>query len=396
MLSRPDEGSATWRITSKDMIDAAGLFPRSRGTYLLNHSVGVPPLSVRERVADVLLPDWFATPHEAWSRWMAEVEGFHAELGRLLNHDPEWFCHQTNVSSGLTKVIQALPFESSRPVILLSEQSFPTLGYVAQAAQRLGYRTRMLPDGADGSNPDHWSAALANDVGIALVTHAESNAGIQLPVESIVAAVHAAGAVAVVDVAQSAGVLPIDLCAWRADVVVGTSVKWVCGGPGAGFLWVDPAIIDRCSPIDVGWFSHADPFEFDIHDFRFAPDARRFLGGTPSPIPTAVARESLVALNNIGVAAIREHNLALTERLIDGLDEPMLVSPRERHLRSGTVVIDPGPEERAALLAAFSASEIHVDERADGIRISPHLVNSVDDIDAVLEVVHGVRKGVSQ
>lgn len=368
------------------MPDAMSRFRPPDGTYLLNHSVGVPPSSIGQLI-EVLSDEWLSAPHDAWTRWSEEVDGFHAELGRLLNHDPQWFCHQLNVSSGLAKILQAMPVNPVRPAVLLSERSFPTVGYVVQSAERLGYEARLLPKHVNITDPECWREALTDDVGLVVLTHAESNAGLQVPIREIAQLVRERGITCVVDVAQSAGVLPIDLRAWAVDFVVGTSVKWLCGGPGAGFLWANPAVIDRCSPIDVGWFSHDDPFEFDINDFRFAPDARRFWGGTPSPLPAAIARHSIAAINDMGVEAVRRHNVDLADRLIDGLDPSMVVSPRELARRSGTVVADPGVDTRRALMARLAEAEVHVDERADGIRVSPHLINSDSDIDAFLQVV---------
>ena len=364
-------------------------FARPDGIYMLNHSVGLPPSSIAH-VADDLIARWLTQPHDAWPGWTSELDGFHAELGRLFNHDPQWFCHQVNVSSAVTKVIHSLPRDPSRSVIVLSERAFPSLGYVAQAASAAGYATRMLPADADTTDPAAWGDAVTDDVAVVMVGHAESNTGARLPVPEILELIRESGAISVVDVAQSAGVIPIDLRSWQADFVVGTAVKWLCGGPGAAFVWVNPDRIGECEPLDVGWFSHTDPFEFDINDFRFAPDARRFWGGTPSPIPAALARHGIAALNNIGVGTIHEHNTSLTERLINGvsaIDDGLLVSPREAPSRSGTVVIDPGSAARTTVLAALAAASVRVDERAQGIRISPHLINSIDDIDTVLTVL---------
>ncbi len=364
-------------------------FDRPDGNYLLNHSVGVPPSSTRDYVNDRLISDWMSAPQGAWDRWMAELDGFHAELARLFNHEPKWFCHQANVSSGATKIVHALPFDRSRPVILLPERAFPSLGYVAKAAQAAGYQTRMMPRDVDDGAVETWQQAMTDDVGIVLVPHVLSNVGTQLPVAAILEQARTAGAVSVVDVAQSAGVLPIDLRTWQPDFIVGTSVKWLCGGPGAGFLWANPDIIDRCRPLDVGWFSHEAPFEFDINDFRLSPDARRFWGGTPSPIPAAIARLGIAAINDIGVPAVREHNLTLTQRLIDAVDERVLVSPHQPLQRSGTVVLHPDPGERSAALDALTAAGVQIDERDEGLRISPHVANTIEDIDAVVDVVAG-------
>jgi len=128
---------------------------------------------------------------------------------------------------------------------------------------------------------------------------------------------------------------------------------------------------------------------FDINDFRLSPDARRFWGGTPSPIPAAIARLGIAAINDIGVPAVREHNLTLTQRLIDAVDERVLVSPHQPLQRSGTVVLHPDPGERSAALDALTAAGVQIDERDEGLRISPHVANTIEDIDAVVDVVAG-------
>jgi kynureninase len=289
-------------------MDGFRAFDRPDGIYLLNHSVGVPPSSLPAGIADELLTPWLSDPERSWPRWTEELVGFHHELARLFNHEAKWFCHQVNVSSGVTKILHALPLTAGRPVILFSERTFPSLGYVAQAAEAVGYEPRMLPTTFDSADPNRWADAIGDDVGVVLVGHAESNTGTCLPVGEIVELARSAGAVSIVDVAQSAGVVPIDLAAldqwirgrfvelnstledlyWEQDdrnlvepgaelkaellrdgeALIGTSVKWLCGGPGAGFLWVNPEMIERCAPVDVGWFSHEDPFEFDIRTFR--------------------------------------------------------------------------------------------------------------------------------
>lgn len=355
------------------------------GVYLLSHSVGLPPSSSTS-VFEQFVKTWTTEPAASWPRWLRGIDDFRRQLARLFSTDLSSICPQNNVSSGTTKIIHSLPHNPTKPTIVMSARTFPSLGFVTQAAERAGYRTRTIPAEADTTDPTTWRDALTEDVGVVVVCHAESDTGCQLPVADIVKMARTNGTYSLVDVAQSAGVLPIDVTEWDADFVVGSCIKWLCGGAGAGFLWANPEIVERCEPLDVGWFSHDDPFEFDIDHFRFAEDALRFWGGTPSPLPSAVAGHSLSVINSIGVDKIRAHNLELTDRLIAGVRPTMLRSPSERRRRSGTVIISPGVD-KPNLADRLVQAGVQIDQRDTGIRVSPHLYSGTDDIDAVIEVI---------
>ncbi len=361
----------------------SSLFPDSDDVYLLSHSVGLAPHGLRQHVDAQFFQPWQQAPEDVWTHWLSTVDRYRDALAELFSDQPANFCPQTNLSSAATKVLYSLPELRERPVVLLSEEAFPSLGYVFHRAQEHGFRIKFLSKSANAADPDVWRDHLTSDVGLALITHVHSNTGQKLPVEDIARVAREHGAVSIVDIAQSNGVLPIDLSTNSVDFAIGSCVKWLCGGPGAGFLWVNPRMIDRTKPVDVGWFSHANPFEFDIRSFRFADDALRFWGGTPSVMPLVTATYSIGAINKIGVSAIRAHNAKLTDHLIDSIDERMLACPRDAEHRGGTVVVNLGAR-REELIGRLQASRIRFDERAEGIRLSPHIYNDRQDIDTVI------------
>ena len=142
--------------------------------------------------------------------------------------------------------------------------------------------------------------------------------------------------------------------------------------------------VQTCAlPISVGWFSHADPFAFDIHDFRYHPGALRFWGGTPSIAPCAIAAHSIECLLAVGVPAIRRRNLALGDRLRAGVPGECRVSPAAPEERSGTVILDFGAANEA-VAGALAAAGVQADRRAHGFRLSPHVYNNESDIDTAL------------
>jgi kynureninase len=133
----------------------------------------------------------------------------------------------------------------------------------------------------------------------------------------------------------------------------------------------------------VGWFSHENPFEFDIHHFRYAPDALRFWGGTPSVYPYAVAANSLRQINVIGVDKIRTNNIALSEMIIQAVADSALISPRSEAQRSGTLILDFGPLQKQ-VVNRLNESQVHFDTRAKGIRLSPHSCNTAPQIERLI------------
>jgi selenocysteine lyase/cysteine desulfurase len=344
-----------------------------------------------QAAAGQFFQQWAEQGGDAWPAWLDSVQRFRAALASLLSARPEEFCPQLNLSSGLTKFIGALPRRAGRTKLVLSELDFPTIGFVLQAAQRLGYEVEFIPAGDGTLPPERWIERLRPDVQLAHVTHVLSENSYCADIAPIMQAAHERGVFVVVDVAQSAGVVPVDLAAWDAVAVTGSCVKWLCGGPGAGWLWIRNDLVTELQPTDVGWFSHEHPFEFDIRRFEYAADARRFWGGTPSPLPYAVATAGIELIQNIGVDAIYAHNLALTGRLRAAALELGLAvhTPADPAQRGGTLAVD--FPDRAAALAEFARRGIRVDCRPRfGLRFSPHIYNSPEEIDYTVEAFRAV------
>lgn len=218
----------------------------------------------------------------------------------------------------------------------------------------------------------------------ALVTQVYSNTSQRLPVKEITALAREREILSIVDICQAVGVVPIDLQAWQADFIVGSCVKWLCGGPGAAFLWVDPAVLRSCEPVDVGWFSHENPFEFDIGNFRYADSALRFWGGTPSVAPYVMAANSIEVLCDIGIARIWQHNQALIDSVLDALSPECIVTARETAKRGGTLIVNFG-ESQPAVEEKLQLAQVRFDARSTGLRLSPHIYNTREQMKTVLK-----------
>ncbi len=361
------------------------------GIYLLNHSVGRPPVSAYQQVKAGFLEPWQTLTSDLWPSWIEEIDEFRKATGLLLNASWQDICPQTNLSGALSKLLPALPRNPDRNVIVYNEQDFPSMGFVLNQAQRAGFQLRCIPADCNPLDLQVWDEQLDRSCACVLVTHVQSNTSVQVDVAGICALARKFGVIPIVDIAQSVGVTEIDLSQWDADFVIGSCVKWLCGGPGAAFLWVNPDIIDQCQPTDVGWFSHADPFEFDIHDFRYAEGVLRFWGGTPSVLPYVVAANSIQLIAQIGVDQVRRHNLALNQRLLDSLPEQVAICPVQPELRGGTAVLNFGQQQSTVARNLLDAG-VYFDSRSTGLRMSPHIYNNNAEIDVVTETILGSLK----
>jgi kynureninase len=214
-----------------------------------------------------------------------------------------------------------------------------------------------------------------------------------IDVRPFVAKAHERGALVILDAYQSLGAVPFDVTEMDVDFLVGGSVKWLCGGPGAGYLYAHPNLLDRLEPSLAGWFSHARPFGFEAPPIEYAEGAARFTGGTPNMPAYYQAREGYKIIREVGVEAIRENARRQTQIILDGaLERGYTVnSPRDFACRGNHVTVDlPNAQEVKEELIRRG---FVVDYRPGaGIRIAPHFYNTDDECRAVLDEISSIQK----
>lgn len=357
------------------------------GPYCLTHSVGCLPKSTFAAIHEEYLKPWQLLGGDAWDSWLSVIKTFTGQLAKLFGGHADEYCPQSNLSSGLAKLLPAMPRAAGRSVLLAAEDSFPSLAFVLQRAEKIGLQMRLIGRGQDPANANVWAEALDDDVAAVLVTHAHSNTGVVAPVAKIASLCRERGILCIADVAQSAGILPLSVADFGADVVLGSCVKWLCGGPGAGFMWISPALLQHLEPLDVGWFSHADPFEFDVHSFKFAADARRFWGGTPSIAPYAIAAQSMQVLTNIGISALRAHNIELMNVFRDGLP-PAWRARIDLERAGGTICLDLGDALPDAV-RVLRGNAVRFDCRGQVLRLSFHIYNTAAEAAFIARCLSG-------
>ncbi|WP_395341798.1 aminotransferase class V-fold PLP-dependent enzyme [Ningiella sp. W23] len=359
-------------------------FIKPDGVYLLNHSAG-PLTHASVQANNKYLQLWQEKGGDAWPHWLDELNTFSVNLAQLLHCDPATVCPQPSVSMGFTQWLTALctlrdsqgSSYRHRKHIIMHRSAFPSLGFVVEGlAKRHGLELVLLQGPVN--DLDAWREAMENPSALCcLFTHVHSNTGEVSDIASLSELCKAHKVYCAVDIAQSVGIMPINLAKWQADAIFGSCIKWLSGGPGAGFLINNLPISRNFMPDHLGWFSHQNPFEFDIEHFVEAKNASVFLGGTPSVQPFMVASASIKVISEMGV----ENRLAWTKQL-----QKMLMSQLDAKFQQnleqigGTLCIDLPQANLNGIQYALSEADIKCDFRASVVRLSFNSLNTEEDI----------------
>jgi kynureninase len=351
--------------------------------YLDGNSLGVLPTKAAARVAEAVTAEWGQGLIRSWNSagWFELPQRLGNKIARLIGARPGEVVATDSTSINLYKVLSAALHIAAqdapgRKLIVSERSNFPTDLYIAEALCReRGFRLQLV-------EPEEISAALTHDVAVLMLTHVNYRTGAMHDMAAVTAAAHAAGALTVWDLAHSAGAVPVDLNAAKADFSIGCGYKYLNGGPGApAFVWVNPKHADRFWQPLAGWWGHAAPFEF-TPDYRPAAGISRYLCGT-QPILSMTALEcgldTVLAAEPLGgMRALRQKSLALTDLFIQLVEERCtghglgLATPRE-HAQRGAQGGLTRSEGAYAIVQALIARGVIGDFRAGDGGTGKHL-----------------------
>jgi kynureninase len=366
----------------------------SRTTYLASHTLGAMHRGTRERLTDYS-DLWAEQGVVAWETWAPQVERVADLVGSLIGAPPGTTVMRQNVADLLGDLVVSLDWSGRRNRVVTSALEWPGSLHTWSQIGRLGGEPVVVPGEPDGITFDVQRLVDAIDERTLVVecSHVLFRTSTVVDLAPILSKAHAVGALAVVDGYQAAGTLPVDVVALGCDVYLGGSVKYLSGGPGNGWMHVNPTLVDRLEPVTTGWFGQLSPFAFDP-EIAYAPGIRRFAGGTPG-VPAAYAAEpAYAALADIGMHRVRERSQSMTQPLLEAaLERGWTVrSPHDPARRGGHVTIDPGDSQRVA--DGLIARGTVVDHRPGvGIRVSPHFYNTLDEALGVLDDMAEVLAG---
>jgi selenocysteine lyase/cysteine desulfurase len=309
-----------------------------------------------------------------WEHWVERSEAARAAFATLVGAAPDDVAVQTSVSAAVSALVSALDFRGERNRIVISEYEFPTIGQIAHAQELRGAEVVQVEP-----QPEAFAAAIDERTALVATTFVSYRSGAVHDVEAIYGIAREHGALMLVDAYQGLGVLPLE-AAKAGDIVVGGTVKYLLASAGLAFMACRPGLAAELLPTQTGWFADENVFDMQIDRYRPHRSARRFDAGTP-PVPSIYAGlAGLGLIAEAGVPDIERHVRGLVERLSVGLDE-----------LGATVVTPPrGPlvcvrsTDAPKLVAALAGETIVTSERDSNLRVSLHLYNTEDDVDAVL------------
>lgn len=364
-----------------------------RTIYLISHSLGAMPARVYDRLRE-FADLWATRGIRAWAEgWWEMPVSTGDKVARIIGADPGTVAMHQNVSLCQSLIASCFDLTKKRNKVVYDALNFPSVMYVYEAQVRAAGARLLVVPSDDGLTVDteRLLDAIDEETLLVPISHVLFKSGYIQDVQAVVHKAHSVGAKVVLDVYQSAGTVPLDVKSLDVDFVVGGSVKWLCGGPGAGFLYVHPALHRELEPKLTGWMAHREPFAFEPGSITYAPDIHRFLHGSPG-IPALYAAESgYEIILSAGVGKIRAKSIRQTTRLVELADQYgwQVKSPRDTAKRGGMVAVD--VPYAAAVVRELARRDILVDFRPGvGIRIAPHFYTADDEIDATMQAIHSI------
>lgn len=361
-------------------------------TYLVSHSMGAAPLGAKSAL-ESYWNDWASEGPEAWEMWLPRITQIADGIGGIIGAPPGSVFLGPNVSVLQAGLASCLSFTPARNEVVYEALQFPSVTYVWSEWQRFGAQPRIVPSDDGRTIPtERIIGAITEKTVIAVLSHAYYVSGAVADIRAIQAHCRATGTLLCVDAYQTTGVYPYDVTQWDIDIVTGGSHKWLMGGPGCGWIYVRPELMERFEPAVTGWMAHARPFNFEPAPMTWAPSMYRWGTGTPTIPGYLVAQPGHELIRRIGVPRIREHNVRLTTKIAEmALERGLTVNtPLEPAQRTGWIGID-FPQSRA-VYEKLHGERVFVDYRPGcGIRASAHFYTTDDEIENFYSVLDRLR-----
>ncbi len=368
----------------------------SSDAYLLYHSIGQYPDKASDlaRAMAKFAAVWGAADDGQWPVVLGLRAQFVDRWRAILGAEPDTVTTCESVTQGAAMLMGALPEGYLRGrKVLVAADCFPSNHFLLTGLQAsLGFtlQTVALRQGTPWVEDEDIAAAWTPEVGLALLTWVSSTSSHRSDIVALAAHGRAMGSLVGADLTQAAGLLPFSVADTGVDFAISTSLKWMCGTPGAGAMYVTPALTATCQPTLRGWFSQDNPFNWDLDRFSLAPDIRRFDSGTPGVVAAVASLPALEWHAGLDHAALLAHNRHLTARLLEGVQALglPLQTPLPEAARGGSVMVRlPDNRPAPAVVAHLRARGAWVDARSQTLRLSPGVMTTAAGADLALEAL---------
>jgi len=365
----------------------------SKSTYLISNSLGAMPEEAERDLAEYARA-WTTRGVRAWAEsWWGMAREVGDLIGSLCGAPPDTVSMHQNVTIAEAIVVSAFDWSGPRNGIVYSTMNFPSVRYLYDRfARSLGGRITEVesPDGVTVPT-EAMLAAIDERTLLVPISHVLFQSSYVQDAKAICAKAKAVGAHVVLDAYQSLGTVPVDVQALGCSFLVGGTLKWLCGGPGAAFLYVREDLRDALSPRMTGWMAHPTPFAFEAPPMRYTSGSYRWMNGTPNVPALYACRAGPKIVKEAGVDAIRAKSVRQTARLVAAAQREgwSVKAPLDPARRGGTVALD--VPHAAAVKHELLRREVIVDYRPGaGVRVSPHFYTSDDECDRVVDEIRDI------
>jgi kynureninase len=370
-----------------ELLKWRGEFPiLDRTTYLISNSLGAMPRAVYDGMRSYA-DSWAERGLRAWEEgWWEMAVNVGDKIAPLIGAQPGEISLHQNVTLTQAVISSCFDFRGLRNKIVLTDLEFPSIQYFYHEQRRLGARVDLVRS-TDPVRIDleKFLAAIDETTLLVPISLVLFRSACIVDARAIIERAHRVGAHVILDVFQAAGTIPVDVYAFGADFAVGGVLKWLCGGPGVGYLYVREDLRAKLRPALTGWIAHRRPFAFEAGAIEQREDSFRYLNGTPHIPALYACQPGLDILNQVGIDAIRAKSIRMTTRLLEGAQARgwRVNTPPNPAERGGTVSVEcPHAYE---VCRELLAREILVDYRPKaGVRLSPHFYNREDECEFAL------------
>jgi selenocysteine lyase/cysteine desulfurase len=316
-----------------------------------------------------------------WGIWMEKYEAIRRQFAQFIGAKPDEVAVIYSTSHGISEIASSLKFDKRKKVVM-GELDFPASGHIWLTQQLRGAEVTFLDSVNDAIPLESYERAIDEETAIVPLTHVSYKNGARSNVEGVVRAAHAKGAYVIVDGYQVCGTEPIDVHALDVDFYTSGTLKYLLGAPGLAFLYVRESLIEKLRPSIAGAFAQKVLFQDSLKNFEPSNTARRYEMGTPAMPSIYGSAPGLEMLQEIGLANVAAHIKKLRDALAKGL--------KDLQIPLKTPLENPGPMlvirsvNAEKISAKLAESNIIASAKFDGLRISFHVYNTLDDVRAIL------------
>ena len=336
---------------------------------------------------EAAIGEWLQSWHQQgspWDLWVDQYEAGRRQFAAMINARPEEVAIVASASAGVNALASALSF-GQRNKVVLGEFEFPTMGHIWLSQRARGAEVIFATADGNRMRPEAYDVLVDRNTLIVPLTHVCFMNGFRSPVTDVVKIAHDRGALVLLDDYQDCGTRPIDVKAMQLDVYVSGTLKYLLGPPGVAFLYVREELAESLVPTVTGWFGQRNTFAFDVKLLDPAPGTRRFESGTP-PIPSIYgATAGAKLLQNVGLTNVAEEVRRLSQSLIRGVTDLGVRIKTPPDSVGPLIVLQATDADR--LVKTFGAQGVVCSSRHDGLRLSLHAYNTLDEVNFVLRLI---------